>query len=354
MKKIFTLLSISLSLLANQFIEVSATQQKDLGIKLQKTINIDVIELGPYNAKATLDQKDVISIGSNLDVVVKDIHVRKLQHVNKGQKLISISSNELLSLQEKYIKVLIQSKNIDKNYERSKKLNEQGVVSDKKYLDSLQEKQSSDLMLKLSANELLSSGFSHNMLSKIQSTYQPIMQIDIYAPRSGVIHSVDVNIGQKVQSNSSMMMIYADGDRFVEFSVPVRVVKNISISDKCIFDSFEAKIVSIGNIVNENSQTVDVRAVVENSKDIMINRIYSAKIKKSVSGILKVKKSALVYSKNKPYVFKKVDGGFEVIGVEIIKEGPVCYVVDSKLKEGDSLAVSSTAALLSAMEDSDE
>jgi hypothetical protein len=131
-------------------------------------------------------------------------------------------------------------------------------------------------------------------------------------------------------------------------------VENLSIGDKCIFESFDADIVSIGNIVNENSQTIDVRAIINNHQDIMINRIYPIYIKKAVDGILKIKKSALVYSKNQPFVFKKVDGGFEVVSVDVIKEGPVCYVVDSSLKVGDSLAVTATSALLSAMEDGDE
>lgn len=354
MKKIFLLLSLSLSLFGTSFIEVSKKQQDNLGIKTQKTIEVTSIELGPYNAKATLNQKDLISIGSNLDVVVKDIFVTKLQHVKKGQKLVSISSNSLLNLQEHYIKTLIKSKNIEKNYKRDKRLNYQGVISQKRFLESLQEKRSSDLMLKLGAFELLSSGFDMQLLNRIKSTYKPIMKINILAPRDGVVYSVDINTGQNVQSDQSMMKIYADGKRYVELSVPINVIKNISIGDKCVFNSTQADVVTIGNIVNETSQTVDIRAVADNSKDTMINRIYPAYIKKDVSGILKIKKSALVYLKNKPYVFKKVDGGFKAVGVEVIKEGPVCYVVDSSLRVGDSLAISSTSALLNAMEDTDE
>ncbi|MCW9027023.1 MAG: efflux RND transporter periplasmic adaptor subunit, partial [Thiovulaceae bacterium] len=178
MKKIFILLVVGLSLFGSQVIKISQEQQDDLGINIQKTITIDSINLGPYNAKVTLDKKDIISIGSNVDAVIKDIFVRKLEHIKKGQKLLSLKSNELLNLQEKYIKALIDSKNIQKNYLRDEKLQQQGIISNKKFLESLQKKQSSDLVVRLSANELLSSGFSDDMLKRIQKNYQPIMKIN--------------------------------------------------------------------------------------------------------------------------------------------------------------------------------
>ncbi|MCW8837704.1 MAG: efflux RND transporter periplasmic adaptor subunit [Thiovulaceae bacterium] len=354
MKKIFILLVVGLSLFGSQVIKISQEQQDDLGINIQKTITIDSINLGPYNAKVTLDKKDIISIGSNVDAVIKDIFVRKLEHIKKGQKLLSLKSNELLNLQEKYIKALIDSKNIQKNYLRDEKLQQQGIISNKKFLESLQKKQSSDLVVRLSANELLSSGFSDDMLKRIQKNYQPIMKINILSPRDGVIDDIDVNIGEKVESNRSMMHIYADGNRYIELSIPVKVVASLSIGDKCVFDSFSAKIVAIGNIVNNESQSVNVRAKIQNSENIMINRVYSSNIEKNVSNALKIKKSALVFVDNKSYVFKKIKDGFEVVNVEIIKEGPVCYIIHSDLKAGDALAVSSTSALLNAMEADDE
>jgi multidrug efflux pump subunit AcrA (membrane-fusion protein) len=354
MKKIFILVAISISLFGAGIIEVSQTQQQDLGIKLQKTIAMDSIMVGPYNGTVVLDKKDIISIGSSLDAVVKDIYVKNYEHVKKGQKLLSISSSELLSLQESYIKSLIESENVDKNHLRNKALLEKGIISHKKFLESLKQKQSIDLRVKLNANKLLTSGFSTVMLKKVQENHQPIVKLNILAHKDGVINTIDVNIGQKVESNRSMMMIYADGDRYIELSVALKSITDLSIGDICEFESYTAKITAIGRVVNTKSQSVQVRAKIQDPKDIMINRIYQVNIKKDIVGALKIKKSALVYQDNKSYVFKKVNNGFEVVEVEVIKEGPVCYIVKSELKKGDELAVSSTSALLSAMDSTDE
>lgn len=354
MKKLFTLLVISLSLFGASTIEISKKQQDDLGVKSQEVTRINSISVGPYNGVVSLDKRDIISIGSTLDAVVQNIYVRKLEHVKRGEKLLTLKSNELLNLQEKYIKSHIQSINIDKNYERNKKLQSDGIISHKKLLESLQEKQSIDLKVKLSANELLASGFNHDMLQRVQKTHQPIVQINILASRDGVINSIDVNIGEKVESNRSMMLLFADGKRFIEISVPVKTVSSLSVGDKCLFSSYSAKITAISNVVNSESQSLQVRALIEDAKDIMINRIYPVEIIKNIKDAVKIKKSALVFEDNKSYLFKKTAAGFTVLPAEIVKEGDNCYIVKADLKEGDHVAVTSTSALLSAMDISDE
>ncbi len=102
------------------------------------------------------------------------------------------------------------------------------------------------------------------------------------------------------------------------------------------------------------SQSVQVRAEIQNAASIMINRVYGVKIEKKVEDAVKIKKSALVFVDGEPFIFKKVNSGFEVISVKVISEGPVCYIVEADLKADDILAVTSTAALLSAMESEDE
>lgn len=354
MKIFISILLGGVTLFGAQIIQMSKKQQDNLGVKIQKVVNIDSISFGPYNGVVVLDKKDIISMGSNVESVVKEIHIRKFQKVKKGDKLLTLRSNELLNLQKEYIQALINSANIDETYERNVKLQEEGIISFKKLAISQKEKFSSDLNVKLSKSYLLSSGLTNSILSKIAKTYMPIMQINLLAPRDGVIYDVDVNIGQIVSSDKSMIGIYGTGARYIEVTIPLKMIKNISLGDICRFSSYSAKISSIGSVVNSASQSVQVRAVIKNSKNIMINRIYSVNISKHINGSVKIKKSALVYQDNNSYVFKKVSNGFEVTSVEIISEGPTCYIVKANLKAGDKLAVSSTSALLGGMEEENE
>ena len=296
----------------------------------------------------------MISVSSNIESIVKEIYVGDFEKVKKGQKLLTLKSNALLSLQRDYIESIIESQSASQNYSRDLKLESDGIISTKKLLASKKLKSSLAVRVKLNANQLSTNGFTPSMLKQLRETHQAILEQDIYAPKDGVVYKIDVNVGEYVQSDRMMMGIYASGARFIELSIPVKIVEEISIGDRCTFSKYSAKITAIGNVVNESSQSVQVRAVIDNAQGIMINRVYGVKIHKGVDGAVKVKKGALVFQENNSYVFKKVQSGFEVVSVEIISEGKSCYIVKAELNAGDKLAVSSTAALLSAMDSEDE
>lgn len=351
MIKLISIITICVTAYATQIIEISKQQQNDLGVTtsyVKKAINTS---FGPYNGVVVLDKKDIISISSNIDSMIENIHVSKLEHVKKGQKLLTLKSHALLNLQREYIQALIQGANVNKNYERNLKLQSEGIISSKRLLESQNQKQSSDFKVQLTGQQLLTSGFSKEMLKILKSTHEPILEKTITAPKEAVVSQIDVNIGEYIQSDHGMMTIYADGKRFVEVSVPVNSVEQISVGDKCIFSKYNAKVSMIGNIVNTSSQSVQLRAEIQNGSDIFINRIYEVKILKDIKGAFIVKKSSLVFEGKNSYIFKKVSNGFEVVKAEIISEESDSYVVKADLKVSDSLALTSTSALLSAMEE---
>lgn len=354
MQKLIIILTLTLTLYSLETIKVSQLQQNDLGIRTQTVTSIESVEFGPYNGVVVLDKKDIITVSSNIESIVKNIYVRELEHVQKGQKLITLKSNALLGLQEEYIESILESEGANQNYERNLKLQKDGIISNKKLLESKRIKLSSDLRVNLTKSKLLTNGFSYQMIKKLQKTNTPISELIIYAQKSGVVHSVNVNNGEYVLAENKMIEIYADGKRYIEITVPVKNVENIHIGDKTHFESFSAKITAIGNVVNTGSQSIVVRAIIDDTKDIMINRVYEVKIAKKMSGTYKIKKTALVFDENNSLVFRQNSQGFEVVEVEIIKEGPVCYVVKADLKDGDILAASSTSALLSAKDSGDE
>ncbi|MFA6192420.1 MAG: efflux RND transporter periplasmic adaptor subunit [Sulfurimonas sp.] len=345
---------LGLTLFGAQTIEISQKQQKDLGVKCQVVTRVETISFGPYNGVVVLDKSDILFVSSNVASIVKEIHVRKLEYVKKGQKLLTLKSNELLTLQQEYIQALLERDNINLNHERNLKLYAEGIISNKKLLESEKLKRSSDLNVRLRANQLLTNGFNEAMLKTLQATSRPIVEKTIYASQDGTVYEVNVNIGEYVQADHKMIELYADGTRFIQLTLPVKIAKNVSIGDNCTFDSYSAKVSAISNVVNSASQSVEVRATIENAKDIMINRVYEVTLTDTISGAFKVTKNALVFDENRSYLFKKVPLGFEMIEVKIISEGPSCYVVKGNFSDGDEVAASSTSALLSARENKSE
>ena len=242
MKILTAILASGTLLLATQTIEISQKQQNDLGVKTAKVISASSTSFGPYNGVVVLDKKDIVSISSNNDSMIENIHVSKLQHVKKGQKLLTLKSHALLNIQREYIQALIENENVNKNYERNTKLQADGIISSKRLLESQNQKQSSDFKVELTRHKLITSGFNEEMLKKLQTTHQPIVEKTITAPKDAIVYEIAVNVGEYIQAEHGMMTIYADGKRFIEVNVPVNVVHNISIGDLCKFDSYSAKV----------------------------------------------------------------------------------------------------------------
>lgn len=354
MYKIIIVAFFAMTLYGAQTIEITQEQQKNLGIKTQAASKMQYIALTPYNGQVVQSQKDTISLSSNLDALVKEIHISKFAHVKKGQKLITLKSNALLNLQSEYLESNIQNTQAELNYKRDVKLEQKGVISQKRVLESKSIYDSSMLALKIKENQLLTNGMTSEMLERLKSTKEPILTQEIYAPKSGVVYALDVNVGEYVNANKRLIEIYADATRYIEISVPASVAHNVSLGDLCEFGKHKAKIVSKSSVIDEASQSLTLRAEILNPQGVLINHIYEVKILKDVSGTVKIIKSALVFVDGKAFVFKKVATGFEVVNVAIISEGPVCYVVKSTLNAGEMLAASSTSALLGAMEEADE
>ena len=253
MQKLITLCILSISLFGLETIHVTQKQQNDLGIKTQVVTNIDSIDFGPYNGIVVLDKKDIISVSSKLESNVKNIYVRELEHVTRGQKLITLTSNRLLNLQQDYLEALLESEIANQNYERNFKLQNEGIISNKKLLESKKIKRSTDLKLELASRHLLTNGFTSSMLRKLKKDNKPVYQMTIYASRSGVVRKVNVNIGEYVSSEHKMIEIYADGKRYIEITVPVKNIKNISLGNAVEFASFSAKVTAIGSKIGRAS-----------------------------------------------------------------------------------------------------
>jgi cobalt-zinc-cadmium efflux system membrane fusion protein len=348
------LLLLGATVFASQNITISQKQQNDLGIKVQEITVVGTVDFGPYNGMAVLDKKDMLSVSSNVEAIVKEIYVRKFSPVKKGDKLLTLQSNALLGMQREYIDSLIENKNSTQNYNRDVKLESEGIIAKKVVLASEQLKRSSDLRVQLNAAQLLTNGFTKDMLKKLANTQTPIKELTLYSSVNGVVYEIDANVGEYVSADKNLMLIYGDGKRYLELDVPVDIAGSLSLGDIAEFASHEAIIVAVSNIVNPQNQSVKIRAAITDAKGIFINKVYDVRIYKNVDTAFKVKKSSLVFSDNKPYLFKKTETGFEVLDVTIIQERTQCYVVSAELHAGDSVAATSTAALLSAMEEKDE
>ena len=355
MYKITGALLIALSLYSSEIVEISAKQEKELGIQTQALENIEKISLGSFNAKVMQSQNETHYLSTKVAGVVQEIYTQKFAHVKKGQKLLKLQSSELLNLQKEYIDADIQNAAAKKSYERDLKLEQKGVIAKKRLLESQRLFDSAKVLAEINAQELLAQGISKEELQKIQKTKKPTLFVALYAPVSGQVFALDAAIGESVGAQKNLVGIYAESGKYLEIALPLRVAQKVSLGDLCLFGDEEARVVGVSDLVEEDSQAVLVHAELQNPNASKIHQIYEVKILKDVESAWKLKKTSVVFVNAKAYVFRRVAQGFELVDVEIISEEPSFYVVRSEsFKKGESVASSATAALLGALGKEDE
>jgi multidrug efflux pump subunit AcrA (membrane-fusion protein) len=355
MYKIAAALLSALTLWSAQLIELSQTQQDELGIQTQALTEIQTLSLGKYNAKVVQSQKDVLSLSLCVSGRVEAIYVQKFARVKQGQKLLSLQSSELLEMQQAYIDSQIQNAAAQVNYERDVKLEAKGVIAKKRVLETKRQLDSRKTFLALQKNKLLAQGFNTQALKKLENTQRVSHIHDIFAPKDGVIYGIDVSVGESVEANKMLMQIYADAKRFLEIRLPLDIASKVAVGDMCVFEAQKAEVVSISEVVDEASQSLLLRARLVDDRQSKINQIYEVTILKNLSHAFMISKSSVVFVDAQAFVFKKEAEGFRVFEIEILAEEAQHYTATSQqLSAGDHLAISATAALLGAMEQEDE
>jgi len=355
MKKIVLLLSMFGALFGAEIIEMSKEQQEALGIQTQRAQKAEMMSIGKFSAKVSSGSSSVVVVDARFEGVVEQIYVQNYEQVKKNQPLLRLKSSWLVMLQKEYIEEHLALKAAKKNYKRDKRLQTRGVISQKRLLASKNSYKTQLAAFELSKERLILSGFSEAMLERIAQNAKIESSLDIYAPQSGELFELSVMRGEYLQPSTPLLKILTQGESFMDIAVPVELAEQISIGDICAFENHRCKVVSVSKRVDALSQSIIVRAKIEDGALLQMDRIYDVVLQKSQTQALKIEKSSLIYKEGRALLFVRHAGGFMPLGIEVLSEQSEHYLInEERLSSSDEIAVSGTAALLSAMESSHE
>jgi len=353
MKKLLVIFTLLLTLCDAKLIQMSQKQKEDLGIVVAMPALVEFMQYGPFNGRIIKEQKDVEVLGFAQEGIVEEIYVKKNQPVKARDKLLVLASEELLMLQSEYLDALTSLEQARKNLQRDETLLASGIISQKRFLASQKEESAHRNKVALLSERLSLSGFGAHDLSELQKTHMPKKRAVVYAPADGVVEEIFIIKGEKISQGQQLITFARKGAFYVAFEVPLDVAARISYGDVCSFGREEASIVSIANSVSLNSQSVEVRALAT-SRDYRLNEIVTIRVRKQIPSGYRVKKSAVVFYQNKPYIFVAKKEGFESVAVVIISESQEHYTIDAPIYPHDAVAVKATSALLGAMEEKED
>jgi membrane fusion protein, heavy metal efflux system len=303
-------------------------------------------------AELRLNQDFEALVGTLVTGRVSKVFVRLGDHVRMGQPLMQIEGIEIGEIKASFIKAKAQLDYAAANLERQKTLTEEKISSQK----SLQEAQAGyDQALAgfnaedkrihsvgLLDEELLSSG------SGAESSEHTAGTLAIKSPIDGTVVERNVMIGQlvdeaanafKVVNNS---VLWADGQLFEKDLAFVSGKPEIIFSVTAYpAEKFSGRIIYIGEVVDDQTRTVQVRAEIKNTQRKLKSGMFgelTIPIHASKRG-LAVPAESLVREGDTKYVFVAVDDTtFELRQVEPGVQAGETVEIRSGLRAGEKVA----------------
>ncbi len=250
-------------------IAVSQKQFQKNGMKTGKAEYRKFEDKIRTNGKIILNPDGKAYVNSSFSGIIKRIFVKPGQKTANGQKLCSITSIDIISLQQQFSEAANKLYNLKQNYIRKKSLFEEKVISEREFdkakseyfgaLGNYNGLKQKVLMMKLNPEKIKN--------GKIYS------EIYLTSPINGYLTSHNCVIGQSVSEGDNLFEIINTKKMQLEFYVFEKDVPKINIGNEVLFFTpdnenitYKGKITVIGKSVDTNTKTVKCYAETDNKK----------------------------------------------------------------------------------------
>lgn len=242
--------------------------------------------------------------------------------VTKGDRLLTIDSPEFLSLQQSYLEAMGQLKYLKSEYKRQQTLYRENISSQKSFLQAESDYKKDLAAYKSLQQRLIMLHVNPKQVEK--GNLVPVLTI--YAPISGIITTLNANIGMAVSSGDVILDIVDTNHMILDLAVFEKDAFKLHKGQKIRFgtpqgdsNTFQATISQIGRSIEGKDRVVQIYASFnDQTKKKLItgmfveaNLIASTRMAKSVPYDAVIteegKHFLLVYTGNKngQYLFRK-------------------------------------------------
>jgi len=345
----------------SKIVKVSNKAIKRLGITVEPAEVKKVSFQLKYNGIVKTVPNKSFYVASPVKGKVLEVFVDPNETIKRGQKLATISSQDVVELQlniaEKQIGLRKEIKQAklelslaETNYNIEKELFENRIAPKRDlleaegrlkraqtYLEALEEQQDSFNSLSNKRLAILGAGVDETSL---KSGY-----IEVVAQQSGIVLKRLINPGEIVNENTTLFQISDLSEVFLETNVYEKDIAEVELGEKVIFypeafpnTPFEGEVSFIAQTSDPDTRTIPVRAKIENPsnqlKPEMFGKIYVGLLNKEV---LAINRKAVQKIDDKSVVYIKIPNGFKEVEVATGKETDSVVEIVSGLKPNEKV-----------------
>lgn len=261
-----------------------------------------------------------VIVSPRVSGVVKEVFVDLGDPVRKGQKLAMLDSVELGESRANYKKAVAMQKLARKNYAREQSLYNKKICSKKQFLEARNEYDQACIELKSLHEKLLLMGQQESDIQGLaEDRVSPLFTL--MAPFDGTVIEKDVAMGELKNAFSPTVTVADLSHLWVWFDIYEKDISKVKVGNKVMIDvgsypdeQFEGLVTYMGDVVDEKTRTVKMRAEVDNHhrklKPGMFARVMLLLSSTSGNNFPVVTEETIQTDGEKYFVFVPLDEGY--------------------------------------------
>lgn len=363
---IFVALLWPLSALAidNNTIKISAEDINNLGITLGKPTLVSEVPVLYAPAKVVIPPAGEYVVSASQAGSLTRLTAAVGDKVKKGEELAQLSSPDLLSMQQLYLKANSDLQLQQLAYDRDKKLFEEGVVAKRRWLETSSLYHASAYAASEHRQLLAMSGMSEVEIEQLAKTHRLLGLAHIRAPITGVVVE-RMAVAGRVDRLAPLYRIADLHELWLDINIPQERIGQVKLGDKVLLEKpatesqnleqrkeaatipVSAEISLLSQNVNPENQTILARAVIKGEhKDVRPGqRINIQIIQTHSSPAFSVPNTAVAQHQGKSYLFVRGSDGFIARLVTIIGKQGDETTLSGELTGNEEIAIKGAVAL---------
>lgn len=289
---------------------------------------------------------------------VFEVHVRLGDWVKKGQKVITLQSEEVGNAKSEFYKSKADFVLTERNYERQKALLDRGVGARKDFIAAEAGYTVAQASMDAAEKKLHILGFSEEQVHEIDESHQINPIIDLYAPITGKIVDNNAVLGDMIDQSTEILTVMNSSVLRVNTEIyekdiaKIRVGQQVEVHVPAYPDQvFKGTIQYVSDIFKEDTRTITVYSEVPNT-DYKLKPGMFADIKIHLNHhdrVLALPRIAVLMDKDLELVFVKRGDEYVPLLVDTGIHEETYVQILSGLQEGDVVVTDGNFQLKSKM-----
>jgi cobalt-zinc-cadmium efflux system membrane fusion protein len=295
-----------------------------------KNAQIETAEASMRNLTSTLrvnglidvPPQNMVSVSMPLGGYLKSTRLLPGMHIVKGEVIATLEDQQYINLQQDYLATRTKLVYAQKEFERQRDLNKSQASSDKVYQMAEAEYQNLRIALSALTEKLKLISINPNKLSEGNIS----KSVHIYAPISGFVSKVNVNIGKYVNPTDVLFELVNPDDIHLNLKVFEKDVTHLTVGQKLFAftnsqpdQKHPCEIILISKDLSTEDHTVEVHCHFNDYDKTLLPGMYmNAEIELKNNQVPAIPENAVVNYEGKDYVFVMKDSlHYELLPIAI-------------------------------------